>query len=167
MFYSIFLLLITMLQSTHTTVLQPGDAAPHFSAESTNGSTISLADFVGKSNLVLYFYPEDMTGGCTKQAQCFRDDMPKYKAANTVVLGVSLDDREKHQRFTEKESLNFPLLVDADGAICKAYGVPVEDRWPARWTFLINKEGKIVKVWQKANPTTNSQEILKELEEIG
>jgi peroxiredoxin Q/BCP len=147
-------------------MLQPGDKAPAFSAVSTDGSTISLSDFAGKQNVVLYFYPEDMTGGCTKQAQCFRDDMPKYKAANTVVLGVSLDDMEKHQKFTEKESLNFPLLVDKNGEICKAYGVPVNDHWPARWTFLINKEGKIVKKYENVNPTTNSADLLKDLEEI-
>jgi thioredoxin-dependent peroxiredoxin len=147
-------------------MVQPGDQAPAFSAVSTDGSIISLSDFKGKSNVVLYFYPEDMTGGCTKQAQCFRDDMPKYKAANTVVLGVSLDDQEKHQRFTEKENLNFPLLVDKDGAICKAYGVPVNDKWPARWTFFIDKDGKIVKKYENVNPTTNSSDILKELETI-
>lgn len=148
-------------------MIQPGDQAPAFSALSTDGSTISLSDFKGKSNVVLYFYPEDMTGGCTRQARCFRDDMPKYKAANTVVLGVSLDDQQKHQQFTEKESLNFPLLVDKDGAISKAYGVPLEeDQYPERWTFLIDKEGKIVKKYTDVNPTTNSQEILKDLEEM-
>src|SRR6476620_5936004 len=104
MFTTLITLLITLM-------VQPGDKAPAFSAVSTDGSTISLSDFVGKQNVVLYFYPEDMTGGCTKQAQCFRDDLPKYQAANTVVLGVSLDDKEKHQKFTEKEKLNFPLLV--------------------------------------------------------
>lgn len=149
-----------------TLMVNPGDQAPAFSAVSTDGSVISLSDFIGKQNVVLYFYPEDMTGGCTKQAQCFRDDMPKYKAANTVVLGVSLDDQEKHKKFTEKENLNFPLLVDKDGAICKAYGVPVNDTWPERWTFLINKEGRIVKKYEKVNPTTNSADILKDLESI-
>ena len=147
-------------------MVQPGDQAPAFSAVSTDGSIISLSDFIGKQNVVLYFYPEDMTGGCTKQAQCFRDDMPKYKAANTVVLGVSLDDQEKHKQFTEKENLNFPLLVDKDGAICKAYGVPVNDKWPERWTFLINKEGKIVKKYEKVDPRTDSQNLLKDLEEM-
>lgn len=158
LFTSLFILAMQMLQ--------PGDVAPDFKAESTDGSVISLSDYKGKSHVVLYFYPEDMTGGCTRQARCFRDDMPKYKAANTVVLGVSLDDRAKHQQFTEKENLNFPLLVDTDGAICKAYGVPVEGTWPERWTFLINKEGKIVKIYQKVNPTTNSQELLDEIAKL-
>jgi len=154
---------ITLLISL---MVQPGDQAPAFSAVSTDGSIISLSDFIGKQNVVLYFYPEDMTGGCTKQAQCFRDDMPKYKAANTVVLGVSLDDQEKHKQFTEKENLNFPLLVDKDGAICKAYGVPVNENWPARWTFLINKEGRIVKKYEKVDPRTDSANLLKDLEEM-
>lgn len=159
MFTALITLLITLM-------VQPGDQAPAFSAVSTDGSTISLSDFLGKQNVVLYFYPEDMTGGCTKQAQCFRDDMPKFKAANTVVLGVSLDDQEKHQKFTEKESLNFPLLVDKDGAICKAYGVPIHDTWPERWTFLINKEGKIVKKYEKVDPRKDSENLLKDLEEM-
>jgi thioredoxin-dependent peroxiredoxin len=159
MFTAFITLLITLM-------VQPGDQAPAFSAVSTDGSVISLSDFIGKQNVVLYFYPEDMTGGCTKQAQCFRDDMPKYKAANTVVLGVSLDDQEKHKKFTEKEDLNFPLLVDSDGAICKAYGVPVEGNWPARWTFLINKEGKIVKKYEKVDPRKDSENLLKDLEEM-
>ena len=159
MFTAFITLLIALM-------VQPGDQAPAFSAVSTDGSVISLSDFAGKQNVVLYFYPEDMTGGCTKQAQCFRDDMPKYKAANTVVLGVSLDDQQKHQQFTEKESLNFPLLVDKDGGICKAYGVPINDTWPERWTFLINKEGKIVKKYEKVDPRKDSENLLKDLEEM-
>jgi thioredoxin-dependent peroxiredoxin len=148
-------------------MVQPGDQAPAFSAISTDGTTISLSDFIGKQNVVLYFYPEDMTGGCTKQAQCFRDDMPKFKAANAVVLGVSLDDQDKHKQFTEKENLNFPLLVDKDGAISKAYGVPLHDeRYPSRWTFLISKAGKIVKKYEKVDPRTDSANLLKDLEEM-
>jgi thioredoxin-dependent peroxiredoxin len=160
MFTAFITLLITLM-------VQPGDQAPAFSALSTDGTVISLSDFIGKQNVVLYFYPEDMTGGCTKQAQCFRDDMPKYKAANTVVLGVSLDDQEKHKQFTEKENLNFPLLVDKDGVISKAYGVPLHDGlYPSRWSFLINKEGKIVKKYEKVDPRTNSADLLKDIEEI-
>ncbi len=143
--------------------INAGDKAPDFKAQATDGSWISLSDFHGKSNVVLYFYPEDMTGGCTREACHFRDDMAKYKAANTVVLGVSMDDIDKHKQFTEKEKLNFPLLVDKTGAIVKAYGVPVNDHWAARWTFLIDKDGKIVKVYQKVNPAEHSAEILKDL----
>jgi len=158
--------LLSLLLMMTATVIQPGDQAPQFTAEATDGSHISLSDYKGKSNVILYFYPEDMTGGCTKEACSFRDDISKYQAANTVVLGVSLDDREKHQQFTEKEKLNFPLLVDKNGDICKAYGVPVDEgRWPKRWTFLIGKDGKVIKRYEKVNPTTHSEELLKDLAE--
>ena len=146
-----------------TTQLQAGDKAPDFSAIATDGSTINLHDYAGKQNVVLYFYPEDMTSGCTIEAHHFRDDAAKYAAANTVVLGVSLDTREKHVQFTEKDSLNFPLLVDTSGAICKAYGVPVSGTQPHRWTYLIGKDGKIIKVYQKVDPRIHSKEILDEL----
>lgn len=158
-------LVLSLLLMTTAAVLQPGDKAPEFTAEATDGSHISLHDYAGKSNVVLYFYPEDMTSGCTKEACNFRDDIQKYKAANTVVLGVSMDDREKHQQFTDKEKLNFPLLVDSSGAICKAYGVPVDGHWVKRWTFLIGKDGNIVKKYEKVNPTEHSEELLKDLSE--
>jgi peroxiredoxin Q/BCP len=150
-----------------TAALEPGIQAPDFTAEATDGSHISLHDYKGKSNVVLYFYPEDMTGGCTREACHFRDDLDKYKAANTVVLGVSMDDREKHQKFTEKENLNFPLLVDKDGAICKAYNVPLEDeKYPERRTYLIGKDGKILKTYTHVDPRVHSAELLKDLSEL-
>ena len=147
--------------------LKPGDKAPIFTAESTNGSQISLNDYLGKSNVVLYFYPEDMTSGCTVEACKFRDDQDKFKAANTVVLGVSTDTREKHQQFTAKDSLNFPLLVDTSRAICTAYGVPVADNGHAkRWTFLIGKDGKIAKVYHNVDPRVHSEELQKDIAQL-
>ncbi len=161
----IFALLMTATELTSTVDLKPGDNAPNFSAESTDGSHISLPQFLGKSNVVLYFYPEDMTGGCTVEARNFRDDKSKFDAANTVILGVSLDDRAKHQAFTQKENLNFPLLVDSDATICNAYGVPIdwEHRQPYRWSFLIDKAGKIVQTYRKVDARVHSQEVLKDI----
>jgi peroxiredoxin Q/BCP len=152
-------------QTPSTVDLKPGDNAPHFNADSTDGSQISLNQFKGKSNVVLYFYPEDMTGGCTVEARNFRDDKSKFDAANTVILGVSLDDRAKHQAFTQKENLNFQLLVDSDATICNAYGVPIdwEHRQPYRWSFLIDKAGKIVQTYRKVDARTHSEEILRDI----
>jgi peroxiredoxin Q/BCP len=142
------------------TDLKEGDVAPEFKAVATDGSVISLADFKGKSNVVLYFYPEDMTSGCTVEACNFRDDKVKYEALNTVILGVSLDSLAKHKEFTEKDHLNFPLLYDEGGKISAAYGVPLEeDRYPARWTFLIDKSGKIAKIYHKVSVRQHSQEL--------
>ncbi len=145
--------------------LKAGDTAPNFKAEATDGTHISLHQYHGKQNVVLYFYPEDMTRGCTIEACKFRDDHDKFVAANTVVLGVSLDDRKKHIEFTEKDSLNFPLLVDKDSIICKEYGVPIDINWPRRWTFLIGKDGKIIKAYHKVDPRTHSEELLKDIAE--
>jgi thioredoxin-dependent peroxiredoxin len=152
-------------QTPSTVDLKPGDNAPNFAAESTDGSKISLPQFLGRSNVVLYFYPEDMTGGCTVEARNFRDDKLKFDQANTVILGVSLDDRAKHQAFTQKENLNFPLLVDSDATICNAYGVPIdwEHRQPYRWSFLIDIAGKIVQTYHKVDSRIHSQEVLKDI----
>ncbi len=147
--------------------LNPGDQAPNFSVKSTDGTTISLADYKGKSNVILYFYPEDMTSGCTVEACNFRDDQSKFTALNTVILGVSLDDQKKHQEFTDKDHLNFPLLVDDGGKICAAYGVPLEDNlYPHRWTFLIDKQGKIAKVYQKVAVRQHSEELQNDIKAL-
>ncbi|HWF43584.1 MAG TPA: peroxiredoxin [Candidatus Kapabacteria bacterium] len=149
------------------TELKSGDNAPMFKAESTNGSQISLSDYLGKSNVILYFYPEDMTSGCTVEACHFRDDQSKFKAENTVVLGVSTDSREMHQQFTAKDNLNFPLLVDTSRAICTAYGVPVADNGHAkRWTFLIGKDGKIAKIYHNVNPQVHSDELQNDIADL-
>lgn len=140
--------------------LNVGDVAPNFTAMTTDGSKVSLSDYKGKSNVILYFYPEDMTSGCTIEACNFRDDKSKFDSLNTVIFGVSLDDQNKHKEFTEKDHLNFPLLVDTDGKICEAYGVPLEEnRWPHRWTFLIDKNGKIAKIYQKVAVRVHSEEL--------
>ena len=157
------LALLLLLMAT-TVELQPGDKAPDFTAEATDGTHISLHQYLGKENVVLYFYPEDMTRGCTVEACNFRDGLDAFKKAHTVVLGVSLDDMKKHQEFVKKYNLNFPLLVDKDSAICHAYGVPVDfGKYPARWTFLIGKDGKIVQTYHEVNPKTHSVELLRDI----
>jgi peroxiredoxin Q/BCP len=113
---------------------------------------------------VLYFYPEDDTGGCTVEACGFRDAYGEYTDAGAVVFGVSPDDQASHQRWTEKISLNFPLLVDSDGAISKAYGVPwTEYNQPRRVTFLIDPEGKIQRTWEKVDVRIHAAEVLEEI----
>ena len=110
------------------------------------------------------FYPEDMTSGCTVEACNFRDDKSKFEALNTAILGVSMDPIEMHKEFTEKDHLNFPLLVDTTGTICRAYGVPTsEGRYPKRWTFLIDKNGKIAKIYQQVHAREHSAELLKDI----
>ncbi len=133
-----------------------GSNAPAFSLPASTGKKISLKDFSGEKNVVLYFYPKDDTPGCTKEACGFRDDLKKFAAKDTVVLGISPDSVESHQKFTEKFSLPFPLLADEGHAIAEKYGVWVEKNMYGkksmgvqRATFLIDKEGKIAAAWPR------------------
>ena len=131
--------------------LSIGTTAPGFTLPSQDNSPISLADYKGKW-VVLYFYPKDMTSGCTIEAHNFQRDLPKYDALNAVVLGVSLDTVESHKTFCTKDSLTFKLLADPDHKVIDAYGVPVsargDNKFAQRETYLISPAGKIVKFWE-------------------
>ncbi len=138
--------------------LTVGMEAPAFTAKDTNGNTISLSDFAGKT-VVLYFYPKDDTPGCTKQAQSFRDNYAEYQGKEMVVLGVSMDDEASHKKFTEKYGLPFNLLADTDGAITKAYDVD-GGGYAKRVTYVIDSNGKITHVDASVNTSTHAQDIL-------
>jgi peroxiredoxin Q/BCP len=143
--------------------LEAGTAAPDFSLPSQEDTSISLSHYKGKW-VVLYFYPKDMTTGCTIEAHNFQRDLPKYTELNAVVLGVSLDTVESHKTFCTKDSLTFKLLADPDHKVIDAYGVPLSGMAPAmhaaRDTFLISPAGKIAKVWTGVNPNTHSDDVL-------
>jgi thioredoxin-dependent peroxiredoxin len=144
-------------------ILAEGASAPNFSLPSQEEKPVSLTDYKGKW-VVLYFYPKDMTTGCTIEAHNFQRDLPKYDALNAVVLGVSLDTVESHKTFCSKDSLTFKLLADPDHKVIDAYGVPVKTTpqggFASRDSFLISPQGKIVKVWTGVNPTTHSDDVL-------
>ena len=134
-----------------TTHLKPGDPAPDFAAPATDGGILRLEDFRGRK-LVMYFYPMDSTPGCTKQACSLRDANAEIAARGAAILGVSAQGTESHQRFTEKFSLNFPLLADTDLAVAKAYGVAGSGlggllrsvvKVSERVTFIIDEKGRI------------------------
>lgn len=141
-------------------MLPEGIQAPDFTTTTTDGSVVTLSSFQGSKNVVLFFYPEDDTPGCTREACGFRDAKPEYDAADTIIFGISLDNQSAHQAFTQKYSLNFPLLVDGNGAICAAYDVPINNRWPKRVTFFINKKGIISKVWEQVHVSVHATEVL-------
>jgi thioredoxin-dependent peroxiredoxin len=144
--------------------LPEGSPAPDFSLKATDGSTIQLSQFKGKKSVVLYFYPKDDTPGCTKEACSFRDDISQITAKDAVVLGVSVDDTASHKAFTEKFHLNFPLLSDVGGTVSKAYDAFRPEKGnSARVTAVIDKEGKIKKLFPQVNPEGHSQEVLKYL----
>ncbi len=145
------------------TPLQPGSSAPNFTLPSQTDTPVSLKDYSGKF-VVLYFYPKDMTSGCTMEAHNFERDTAKYAAANAVVLGVSLDTVESHKTFCTKDGLNFKLLADPDHKVIDAYGVPVKSfpgmKIAMRYTFLISPEGKVLKVWEVKDIQQHSDEVL-------
>jgi len=138
--------------------LAVGTDAPQFTVKDTNGNTVSLSDFAGKT-VVLYFYPKDDTPGCTKQACSFRDAQADYQSKDVVVLGVSADDEASHQAFTSKYNLNFPLLADTDKSLIKAYDVD-GGGYAKRVSYVIDGNGKITHVDASVNTATHAQDIL-------
>ena len=152
----------------NSTMPEAGQPAPNFTLPSQDGVPTSLDSFRGKW-VVLYFYPRDMTPGCTIEAHNFQRDLDKYKADDAVIVGVSVDSTDSHKQFCAKESLTFHLLSDTAHNVVDQYGSlgHFGDATIAlRNTFLINPEGKIVKVWTKVNPQVHSDEVLAALSEF-
>jgi peroxiredoxin Q/BCP len=145
-----------------------GQKAPTFTLPNQEGKAIHLHSYQGKW-VVLYFYPKDMTQGCTIEAHKFQDDLDKYKALNAVILGVSVDTVDSHKQFCTKDSLTFNLLADPDKKVVQEYG-SLGNFGPAviamRNTFLIDPHGKIVKVWTKVNPNVHSADVLEALGDL-
>ena len=146
--------------------LKEGHRAPDFSAATSGGGTISLADLKGR-NVILYFYPRDDTPGCTKEACAFRDHFAEFKKRGVIVLGVSTDSPKSHDKFIAKYQLPFTLLVDDEKKIVEAYGVWGEKSFLGkkylgthRVTFLVGPDGRIRKVWPKVKPEEHVQEVL-------
>ncbi len=141
--------------------LAVGTDAPAFTVKDTNGNTVSLADYKGKT-VVLYFYPKDDTPGCTKQACSFRDASNEYQNKDVVVLGVSADDEASHQAFTQKYNLNFPLLADTNKTLIAAYDVD-GGGYAKRVTYVIDGNGKIVHVDANVNTSNHASDVLASL----
>jgi len=139
-----------------------GTPAPDFTLNSQDGKPVSLHDFKGKW-VVLYFYPKDMTQGCTIEAHNFQRDLAQYEAKNAVIVGVSVDTPDSHKQFCTKEGLTFRLLADPEHKVVDQYG-SLGHYGPMtianRNTFLIDPLGKIVKVWTKVSPQGHSAEVL-------
>ncbi|WP_338442003.1 peroxiredoxin [Synechococcus elongatus IITB4] len=139
-----------------------GDVAPDFSLPAQDGSTVSLSDFRGQKPVVLYFYPKDDTPGCTIEACSFRDSYTAFQEAGAVVLGVSSDSVESHQRFAKKYNLPFQLLSDEGDRLRQSYGVPKTlFVIPGRVTYVIDKEGKVRHIFDSLlNAQAHIQESL-------
>ena len=145
-----------------------GQMAPTFTLPSQDGDQVSLDSFRGKW-VVLYFYPKDMTSGCTMEAHKFQDDLPKYQRDNAVILGVSVDSVASHKTFCTKDGLSFKLLSDEQKSTVSKYGSLgnyMGMKIAKRNTFLIDPEGKIVKVWTGVDPSNHSAEVLAALADL-
>lgn len=150
--------------------LSAGDLAPAFQvpAVTRSGETkIALSDYLGKASVVLYFYPKDDTPGCTTEACSFRDLLPQFEAAGSTILGISPDDQASHVAFAENHALPFPLLADAGHVVADAYGVWKEKTnygktyWGIeRTTFVIDKAGKIAKIYPRVKVEDHAQKAL-------
>jgi thioredoxin-dependent peroxiredoxin len=139
-----------------------GQKAPAFTLPSQDGTPISLKQYRGKW-VVLYFYPRDMTTGCTIEAHKFQDALNQFQAKNAVILGVSVDSTDSHKQFCAKDGLTFHLLSDTGHTVVSEYGSLADHNGVAmanRNTFLINPKGKIVKVWTKVNPANSASDVL-------
>ncbi len=152
-----------------SSALKPGQSAPDFKLFTDDGNTVSLADFK-KKKIVLYFYPKDDTPGCTKEACSFRDGLGRLAGRGAVVLGVSADPVESHQKFKKKYDLNFTLLADPDKKTIKSYQVWKEKSMYGkkymgieRTTFIIGEDGRIEKVFEKVKVDGHFEEILASL----
>lgn len=145
-----------------------GQAAPNFQLSDQAGKTHALKDFQGKW-LVLYFYPKDDTPGCTQEACAFRDDLNQLTELGAEVVGISVDDTDSHAEFAKKYHLPFPLLADKDGHVAASYGALINlgiMRVARRFTFLINPQGKISKVYLSVETSRHSKEIITDLKSL-
>lgn len=150
-----------------------GDKAPAFDLPAFPAGRVKLSQFKGKQNVVLYFYPRDNTPGCTTEACDFRDNLAQFQSAETVVLGVSTDTVDSHEKFAAKFELPFPLLADEDHALAEKYGVWVEKNMYGkksmglqRSTFLIDKSGKVAAVWPRVKVEGHAAAVAAKLAEL-
>jgi thioredoxin-dependent peroxiredoxin len=144
-----------------------GKVAPDFTMKDKDGKATKLSELRGKKDVVIYFYPKDFTPGCTMEATEFSRDYKKFKDAGIEIVGISPDDEESHQKFREKMGMPYPLVADTDKEVSKKYGVyglksfiGREYMGVNRSTFLVDKAGKVVKVFKKVKPAGHSKEVL-------
>jgi thioredoxin-dependent peroxiredoxin len=145
-----------------------GATAPDFTLNSQESKSVSLHDFKGKW-VVLYFYPKDFTSGCTLEAHNFQRDLAQYEQKNAVIVGVSVQDEDSHQKFCTKEGLSFKLLADTKQEVSTEYDSVMtynSAKYSARHTFLIDPQGKVQKVWLEVKPDKHSEEVLAALTEL-
>ena len=150
--------------------LNEGALAPDFAMRDMQGNLSRLSDLKDKKDIVVYFYPEDFTPGCTTQAAEFSRDYEKFKEAGIEIVGISPNEEESHEKFRQKMGIPYPLVADTENNVSKSYGVyglkkfmGREYMGVSRSTFLIDKTGKIVKIFKRVRPAGHSQEVFQAL----
>ena len=150
--------------------LNEGALAPDFAMRDTQGNLSRLSDLKDKKDIVVYFYPEDFTPGCTAQAAEFSRDYEKFKEAGIEIVGISPNEEESHEKFRQKMGIPYPLVADTEKNVSKSYGVYGLKKFMGREylgvnrsTFLIDKTGKIVKIFKRVRPAGHSQEVFQAL----
>lgn len=128
--------------------------------EKKGAKTLSLSDLKGKKNVVLFFFPKAMTPGCTVECQTFRDHAKQFAQHDTVLIGISTDTLALQEKFTQRDKLNFPLFADAEKKASEAFGVLAGKAFAQRWTFVIDKEGTVRKIYTKVVPKQHADEVL-------
>lgn len=147
--------------------IDQGDQFPAVSGETYQGERIDLADFRGKKNVVLYFYPRDLTPGCTREAIDFDRRLDQFAAADTVVIGMSVDPPEAHQSFTAACGLHFPLLSDTDRSLSRTLGILNDNGTHAkRTTFVVDKQGAVHKIFQVSTVDGHADEVLATVQKL-
>jgi peroxiredoxin Q/BCP len=157
-----------LITGTSIGEVNTGQTAPNFNLQDQNGEWHTLDNYKGKW-VVLFFYPKDQTPGCTTEACNFRDNIFEFEKLNAQILGVSLDDVESHQAFSEKYSLPYPILADVNKECATEYGVLGKFMMMTiakRQSFLINPEGSIIKHYKKVDPDTHTQEVIGDLKKL-
>jgi peroxiredoxin Q/BCP len=147
--------------------LSEGNIAPDFTMRDKDGKEMKLSELRGKKSAAIYFYPKDFTPGCTMEATEFSRDYRKFKDASIEIVGISPDDEESHQKFRTKMGMPYPLVADTENEVSKKYGVyglksfmGREYMGVNRSTFLVDKSGKIVRIFRKVKPAGHSKEVL-------
>ena len=150
--------------------LSEGTVAPDFARRDKHGKTYNLSDLRGKKDVVVYFYPEDFTPGCTTEATEFTRDYEKFREAGIEIVGISPDDEASHEKFRQNMAIPYPLVADTENVVSKKYGVYGLKKFMGReymgvnrTTFLVDKTGKIVKIFRKVRPSGHSQEVFQVL----
>jgi len=147
--------------------LKVGDKAPDFTLKGTDGKTHKLSDYTGKQPVVVAWYPKALTGGCTKECQSLKESGSELRKFDVAYFAASVDEEALNKQFSDKLQLDFPLLSDPSKETAKAYGVLNERGMANRWTYYIDKEGKIAAIDQKVNPEGYGQTVAAKLKELG